>query len=258
MAIETATFLDDLNPAQPTRDDFLYEGDDHIALLKLVLQNTFTNADQAFDMSLILGGITPVGGIIAFVGEVAPAGWGICDGSEYDLIAGGTIVSPNISGKVLLGAVPGDPDYGLGQSSSVLTQNVVSATGGAHAHTGTTTGAGAHNHTITGSTVLSVDNMPAHNHGGGNHTHGSDKWLTDEDQHADNGSGSKQIGDSALIPNSGTIINTQGSNTGHNHTIPTTGNHSHGLAVATSANHSHTVSVDIIPPYYAQTYIIKL
>lgn len=47
MPVETATYLDDLNPLLPGSSDPRPEGDNHIRLLKLVLQNTFPNLSGA-------------------------------------------------------------------------------------------------------------------------------------------------------------------------------------------------------------------
>jgi hypothetical protein len=47
MGIETATYLDDLNASLPAGTDDRSEGDNHIRLLKSVLQNTFPNITGA-------------------------------------------------------------------------------------------------------------------------------------------------------------------------------------------------------------------
>jgi hypothetical protein len=41
MGLETATYIEDLNPANPTSGDPKSEGDNHLRLIKQVLQNTF-------------------------------------------------------------------------------------------------------------------------------------------------------------------------------------------------------------------------
>ncbi len=51
MTIETATFVDDLNPALPAGTDDRSEGDNHIRLVKAVLQNTFPNITGAVTVS---------------------------------------------------------------------------------------------------------------------------------------------------------------------------------------------------------------
>ena len=47
MTVESATYLDDLNAALPAAGDFVKEGDDHLRLLKTVLQATFAQIDGA-------------------------------------------------------------------------------------------------------------------------------------------------------------------------------------------------------------------
>lgn len=48
MSVEVATYLDDLVTSNPTASDPVAQGDDHLRLLKTVLQATFPNADRAF------------------------------------------------------------------------------------------------------------------------------------------------------------------------------------------------------------------
>ena len=48
MALETATYLDSLVSSNPAGTDDKSDGDNHLRLIKSVLQNTFPNADQAF------------------------------------------------------------------------------------------------------------------------------------------------------------------------------------------------------------------
>lgn len=47
MTIETATFVGDLDPTEPGATDFVSEGDDHLRLLKSILQATFPDATEA-------------------------------------------------------------------------------------------------------------------------------------------------------------------------------------------------------------------
>lgn len=48
MSIETATFVNDLQPVNPPSTDPRGQGDDHLRLIKQVLQNQFPNASRAF------------------------------------------------------------------------------------------------------------------------------------------------------------------------------------------------------------------
>lgn len=48
MGLETATYVSDLAPSNPATGDLRAQGDDHLRLLKSVLQATFPNASKAF------------------------------------------------------------------------------------------------------------------------------------------------------------------------------------------------------------------
>jgi hypothetical protein len=48
MAIETATYVDDLSPANPDGSAFIRGGDDHLRLIKNVLQNSLKNLNQTY------------------------------------------------------------------------------------------------------------------------------------------------------------------------------------------------------------------
>lgn len=51
MALETATYLDGLDPLNPEFDDLVKEADDHMRLIKQTLQNTFPIADGAMPIT---------------------------------------------------------------------------------------------------------------------------------------------------------------------------------------------------------------
>ena len=52
MGLEGGTFIDDLVVTNPTTSDKRRQGDDHLRLLKIVLKNTFPNADGAINPSV--------------------------------------------------------------------------------------------------------------------------------------------------------------------------------------------------------------
>jgi hypothetical protein len=61
MGLETATYIADLNSSNPTPEDLRRQGDDHLRLIKSVLQNTFPNADaQVLATAAELGYLTGV------------------------------------------------------------------------------------------------------------------------------------------------------------------------------------------------------
>ena len=49
MTVESASFISGLVPAYPPGSDSISEGDDHLRLLKSVLQGTFPNANAAIN-----------------------------------------------------------------------------------------------------------------------------------------------------------------------------------------------------------------
>lgn len=71
MALESGDFLDDLVRTNPTGTDPRSQGDDHIRLLKTVLQNTFPDADGPFLLKTFVDIVTDqlIDGIKTFVGD---------------------------------------------------------------------------------------------------------------------------------------------------------------------------------------------
>jgi microcystin-dependent protein len=51
MPVETATYINDLNAANPASSDGLSQGDDHLRLIKAVLKATFPNLTGSMDLS---------------------------------------------------------------------------------------------------------------------------------------------------------------------------------------------------------------
>ena len=94
MTVESATYVSQLNPSYPAAGDNISEGDDHIRLVKTVLQAQFTSlATTAVTQSSAqmnkLGFETGI--IIMFGSDTAPTtetisgikDWLLCDGSAY-------------------------------------------------------------------------------------------------------------------------------------------------------------------------------
>lgn len=89
MPIESATYLDDLNPLYPDGADEKSEGDDHLRLLKSVLQATFPNIagavtpDEA-ELNVLTGAATPTDGKVVIL-----------------TTSGGDVALPAVSGALL-------------------------------------------------------------------------------------------------------------------------------------------------------------
>ena len=95
MTVESATYVSQLNPAYPAASDNISEGDDHIRVVKTVLQAQFPNlATTAVSQSstqmnklgfetgtvvMWASGTTPTTQTISGIND-----WLLCDGSDYD------------------------------------------------------------------------------------------------------------------------------------------------------------------------------
>jgi microcystin-dependent protein len=228
MALETASYLNQLVPANPLSTDSVAQADDHLRLIKQVLVNTFPNVGQpvtatAAALSKVTEtNLVPTGLISMWSGTVAniPSGWALCDGTN------GT---PNLGDKFILGYKSGTNTIGSTGGS------YTSGAGGAHTHGMDTQGAHTHGGT-TGSTTLTVDQIPSH-------THSLSAAAGAGGNYASGGSGYG-------YPTSGTTGATGGGQ-GHTHTVSSDGSHAHNVVAATDHTHS------ITPPYYVLAFIIK-
>lgn len=239
MSLETATYLNALNASYPPSGDPISQADDHLRLIKSVLQATFPNLNAAVTATpAFLNQGVPAGVIAYWYGSVAtvPAGWGLCNGTSYTKSDGsGSIVSPNLSDKFI---------YTTGVNSP-------SASGGAATATPTITVA---NHTLITAEMPShvhAVNDPGHGHNTNDpgHTHqyrdetatvslsggGFSMWYNAINQTT----GSSTTGVSVLSGSSNTSLYSTGGDGGHNHT-------------ATSS------AIAIIPPFYVLAIIMKL
>ena len=179
MALETGTYINSLNAANPASTDGLSQADDHLRLIKSTIKSTFANIDAAVtatedDLNILTGasaagvtaaelqhldGVTsaiqtqlntltssvssavPSGVIMMWSGAASaiPSGYVLCDGSNS---------TPDLRGRFIIGA----------QGDSGNTYDV-GDTGGSETHTLTTAEMPSHTHTAT-STVTD----PGHSH----------------------------------------------------------------------------------------------
>ena len=173
----------------------------------------------------------PIGGIIPYAGLTAPNGWLGCDGQEYlisqytDLFnVIGTIYNngttttngffrvPNIKGKVLVGA--GQQDLGVGARETESPTYNLGDFGGVNKY------------------AFNVDEMASHDHGGGNHNHNVNggrfngasglAFINQVETHkgTDNGQVELNLNNTAALPQSGNIINSNGGNIPHENRMP--------------------------------------
>lgn len=94
MTVESATYISQLNTAQPTASDNISEGDDHLRLIKSVLQSQFPNlgTDPTRPTSAQLNKLGFQTGMIIMWSSASPPttqtisgvnDWLLCDGTAY-------------------------------------------------------------------------------------------------------------------------------------------------------------------------------
>ena len=229
MSLESATYINGLDPANPLGSDPLSDADGHLRLLKATLKATFPNITGPVTATQAdLNSPFPVGGIILWSGSLAtvPTGWLLCNG------ASGT---PDLRDRFVVGAGNG---YAVGATGGAATVALSIANLPSHNHGGATgTVSNDHTHTYSGTTS-----------GVGDHAH-SVVTLTDGDdgRYGVNG-GYDWVTRSVATAGAGA----------HSHTFSGTtsgfsANHNHGIpAEGSGSAHENR------PPYYALAYIMKI
>ena len=231
MPLESATYINTLNSANPVSTDSVAQADDHIRLIKAAVKATFPNLTEPVTATASqLNTPIPSGIIAMWSGALiaVPTGWLLCDGTN------GT---PNLRDRFIVGA---------GSSYAVGATGGATSTAAAGGHTHTEAAAGSHNHTgVVGDTALTIDQMPAHEH---------DlelKYTTVGGAGSSRQYWTKSAPDTLL---DGTVTDgtsSEGGGLAHNHTIGTDGSHAHTINAV--GDHTHSIT----PPYYALAYIMK-
>lgn len=244
MSLETAQFIHQLNPSNPSGADRLKEGDDHIRLLKAALKNTFPGLTGPLDASVtneflngLAASLVPAGAIMLWQGVPAtvPTGWAICDGREVPKSDGsGTITTPNLAGRVPVGV---SSDHALLSTFGAESQTVTTEVAGSHTHEASAAEAGAHTHTVSGKT-------------------GSAKTGVTVDAAANT---KVDAGSSATnVPRLPFTTN----DPGHEHRLDATaasaGAHTHTVTVKQVDGHAHKVTSSTLQPSLTLYFIIKV
>lgn len=184
MPLETASYISELDATWPLGTDPVSQGDDHVRLVKGVLQTQFPNLGAApvtataEDLS---GSPTPVGTVLPYAGSDEPEGYFLCNGGVHSRTT-----------QAALYAVIGIT-YGAGDGSTTF--NVPDLRGKVPAMLGD----GNLIATDAGKDVWTEDDLPAHGHTtstNGAHTHpilrttagGSVGTFTLDNQSNNNGS----------------------------------------------------------------------
>jgi microcystin-dependent protein len=227
----------------------------NVVLASVPINSTNGNVSVSGDLivtgSVSSGGgvLMPTGSIMEYGGTSAPSGWLLCNGaavsrSTYAALFAVLGTAYGVGDGSTTFNVPNKIDrVGVGAGSTYSR----GATGGAV--TATTSNDGSHNHTgSTGSTAITTDQMPAHNHGvtDPGHVHNTLKGTTGgQSSFVDTNDGGSSGSSSSYMSaaSTGISIQNQGGGQGHTHSISTDG------------THNHTVST--IQPYLASNYIIK-
>jgi hypothetical protein len=270
MPVESATYINQLAPANPAHTDGLNQGDSHMRLIKQVLQNTFPNiTGQVTSTQSDLNAVIPVGGIIMWSGSLfsIPANYHLCDGTS------GT---PDLRDRFVVGA--GGVSFGLSQIGG----GVNTSSDGAHTHVSSTTDVqGAHTHSVSGTGLIgSTDTQGSHSHGGTTqshsliiseipaHTHFSGNALA-----AVTGGGTWATVAFGGATTLGSITEASvGGGAGHTHPMSADGSHAHSVTVSGTVSsdaqggHSHAVTTPssgthshtVLPPYFGLYFIMRV
>jgi len=240
MSLESASYISQLNSANPPGGDPVAQAAAQIRLVKSVLKSTFPNINSPVNSTpLQLNSPIPTGTIMMWYSSLAtiPSGWGYCNGTSYSRSDGtGSITAPDLRGYFMVGA---GAAYAVG------------ATGGADSVTPTIT---VDDHT------LSTSELPAHSHPVTDPGHGhsvTDPGHTHTYQKEANG-----------IPLAGggfaSYEGFASTNTGSSTTGVTIVSNTTGITTTNTGGgngHNHTASSSVIdnrPVYKAMVYIMKL
>jgi hypothetical protein len=252
MGLETATYINTLDSAQPAATDPVGQGDDHIRLIKGVLKATFPNITGPVTATQNqLNAPFPIGAIVLWYGtiETIPSGWALCNGQTVTRTdGGGSLVTPNMVDKFVKGT---GTTASVGTTGGAATATTAAA--GAATVAFTTSVAGSHRHGgVTSGTYLTESHLPAHTHVSAG-TRGGGSVITQNGNFF--GSSNNYILEAGGNPSSGAIYTSStGGGAAHNHEIPLESGHSHSGTV-TLSNHTHTVSTE--PSHVMFAYIIK-
>jgi microcystin-dependent protein len=240
MALESATHIHQLVESNPTTNDPIRQGDDHIRLIKAALKATFPNITGAVtptqaQMNLLstlnqvgYGGIVPRRGIIMWSGTIAeiPSGWFLCDGQN------GT---PDLRDMFIMGA---GGEYNPGDTGGAAEVTLTSAQMPNHAHTfeGTTVSSGAHSHTMNSA---------------GAHTHNIRSDHSTSSPVTPRNARFGLLNDNPVVAPH--VTNPAGE---HTHTINSAGAHTHNFS-GTTAEVGGGEAHENLPPFYALALIMK-
>jgi microcystin-dependent protein len=239
MALETATYINGLVPANPLGSDAIAFADDHIRLIKSTIKASFPAITGPVTLTQDqINSAMPIGGIIMWSQATVPSGWALCNGQTVAKSDGsGNITTPNLLDRFIVGAGNG---YGLNNTGGVGIYALSAAQMPVHSHTASTDVQGNHNHTGTTDAV-------------GDHAHGLQN-LGSVQAGGDNGGANVSVSTGYA---SGRFQAPTANAGAHTHTFTTnpSGSHSHNVTVN---NAGSGAAIENRPPFYALYYIMKV
>lgn len=217
MALETATYINQLVSTNPLGSDPLADADGHLRLLKSTIKATFPNITGPVTATQAqLNTPFPAGGIIMWSGSTGsiPSGWLLCDGNNS---------TPDLRDRFIIGSGNLFATGATGGSTTISTANLPAHT---HSLSGTTSSDGAHTHTVTD---------PGHTHTLSGNTYA---------KLGDYSAGAYIYAAAGGTTGSSTTGITIGSAAAHTHTFS-------GTSGSTGSGTAY------YPPYYALAFIMK-
>jgi len=225
MALESASFIEDLVVTNPTGTDAKSQGDNHLRLIKQVLLNQFPNlgaaavTSTAAELDAAVAGATPEGAISMWAGTIAqvPTGWQLCNGTGTTNNL--SIAVPNLTSKFIVGSITDTGGtYDIGDTGGSTDIDFTS-----------------------GSTALTIAQMPLHGHPTrvNTTTETTARTFTTGGIMLSTGNPNSYAAFSGTVSNTaGQQVGGTGGGTGHTHAVSATGGN--------------------LPPYYALAFIIYL
>jgi microcystin-dependent protein len=242
MALESATYINGLVPANPLGSDAIAFADDHIRLIKSTLKATFPNITGPVNLSQdYINSMLPIGAVIMWTGNTAPAGWVLCNGQTVARSDGaGNITAPNLLDRCVV-AAGGSYPQGTAGGNAFVTLSASQMP--VHNHSASTDNPGDHFHRVLGPTS-----------GDGDHAHGLQN-LGSVQAGSDNGGANVSV---STGYSSGRFQSPTQNAGAHTHNVDIVsqgaGNHTHNVSIGNAGGGS---AVDIRNPYFALYYIMK-
>lgn len=255
MPLESATFINSLDPSNPGASDNASQGDDHVRLIKSTLKTTFPNITGAVtlthtEINALLATVARaaradlVGEVKAWAGTTLPTGYLWCAGqavsrTTYSALfaalstthgAGDgttTFNLPDLRGRVVAGR---DDMNGTSAArlSGVLSSTTLGASGGSQ-------NLQSHTHGVTD---------PGHVHTASADTQGNHNHTASADTHGGHDHGITPVITANSGPNSGLGGGPGYAPTGTTSLTNVAGAHSHTVTIGVAGAHSHTVTVN--------------